>query len=74
MTTTYERLEQIELERNEVMGSVEFSEWCKELGVSSSYCNREGIYRANEMMGSYDFGKKIEINLVDSENSRIFTK
>jgi len=74
MITTYERLEQIELERNEVMGSVEFSEWCKELGVSSSYCNRESIHRANEMMGSYDFGKKIEINLVESENSRIFTK
>ena len=74
MTTTYERLEQIEWERNEVMGSVEFHNWCTELGVSSSYCNREGIHRANEMMGSYDFGKNIEINLVDSENSRIFTK
>ena len=74
MITTYERLEQIELERNEVMGSVEFHNWCKELGVSSSYCNREGIHRANEMMGSYDFGKKIDKNLVESNIFRIFTK
>lgn len=74
MTTTYNRLLEIESERNEVMGSVDFTEWCKELGVSSSYCNREGIHRANEMMGSYDFGKKIDKNLVEWNILRIFTK
>ena len=74
MNTTIERLEQIEMERNLTMSDPAFQNWVNSLNVSSSYTNREGIHRANEMMGSYDFGKKIEINLVDSAIYRIFTK
>ena len=53
-----ERLIEIEEMRNETASSLEFQAWAKELGVSSSYVNREGIHRANDMMGSYQFGKK----------------
>ena len=45
-----ERLIEIEEMRNETASSLEFQAWAKELGVSSSYVNREGIHRANDMM------------------------
>jgi hypothetical protein len=66
-----ERLMEIEEMRSETASSLEFQMWAKELGVSSSYVNREGIHRANDMMGSYQFGKK---DLVVSNLFRIFTK
>jgi len=66
-----ERLMEIEEMRSETASSMEYRNWVKELGVSSSYVNREGIHRANDMMGSYEFGKK---DLVVSNIFRIFTK
>lgn len=65
-----ERLMEIEEMRSETASSMEYRNWVKELGVSSSYVNREGIHRANDMMGSYEFGKK---DLVVSNIFRIFT-
>lgn len=65
-----ERLMEIEEMRSETASSMEYRNWVKELGVSSSYVNREGIHRANDMMGSYDFSKK---DLVVSNIFRIFT-
>lgn len=66
-----ERLMEIEEMRAQTASSMEYRNWVKELGVSSSYVNREGIHRANDMMGSYEFGKK---DLVVSNIFRIFTK
>jgi hypothetical protein len=65
---------EIEQERTETMSNPQYIEWVRSLGISSMWVNREGILRANDMMGSYDFRKKFTENLVDSKNSRIFTK
>ena len=74
MNTTIERLEQIESERMQTMSDPAFRNWMSNLNVSRSYEDPEGRFRAMDMMGSYDFGKKIEKNLVDSAIYRIFTK
>ena len=74
MNTTIERLEQIERERMQTMSDPAFQNWMSNLNISRSYEDPEGRFRAMDMMGSYDFGKNIQINLVDSGNYRIFTK
>jgi hypothetical protein len=74
MNTTIERLEQIETERMQTMSDPAFQNWMSNLNISRSYEDPEGRFRAMDMMGSYDFGKKIEKNLVVSEINRIFTK
>jgi hypothetical protein len=57
ITTSIERLEQIELERSEVIANPAFQVWMRELNVSQSWSNPEPRLRANELNIQYDFGK-----------------
>ena len=57
MNTTIERLIEIDNEREATMSTFEFQKWMSELRVSSSYVNKEPIFRANEMMRDYDYNK-----------------
>ena len=57
ITTSIERLEQIELERSEVIANPAFQVWMRELNVSQSYVNPEPRLRANELTSQYDFRK-----------------
>mgnify|MGYP003345512774 CR=1 FL=1 len=57
MTTTLERLVEIEDERQETMSDPDFQKWMKKLKVSSTHKDKEPIYRANEMNREYDFSK-----------------
>ncbi len=50
-----ERYEQLEMERNETAGSVEFQSWMSELNVSRSYVDRAPIIRANELNNQYNY-------------------
>lgn len=57
LTTSIERLEQIEAERQETMNSSSFQTWVNELRVSLCYSNPEPTIRAREMNTQYDFRK-----------------
>jgi hypothetical protein len=50
-----EKYEQLELERNNTIADPLYQQWMSELGVSSSYSDREGIIRANELNAQYDY-------------------
>ena len=50
-----EKYEQLELERNNTIADPLYQQWMSELGVSSSYSDREGIIRANELNRQYDY-------------------
>jgi len=54
ITTSIERLEQIEQERNETMSDAQFREWLKQLNVSRLYTSNEGILNAKHMMEQWD--------------------
>ncbi len=55
ITTSIERLEQIELERSEVIANPAYQAWMRELNVSQSYVNPESRLRANDLNNQYDF-------------------
>ena len=57
MNVSIERLEQIEIERSEVIANPAFQVWMKELNVSQSCSNPEPLFNAREMNSQYDFGK-----------------
>ena len=57
MNVSIERLEQIEIERSEVIADPAFQVWMRELNVSQSYVNPEPRLRANELNNQYDFRK-----------------
>ena len=57
ITTSIERLEQIEIERSEVIANPAYQAWMRELNVSQSYVNPEPRLRANELNNQYDFRK-----------------
>lgn len=57
IATSIERLEQIELERSEVIANPAYQAWMRELNVSQSYVNPESRLRANELNNQYDFNK-----------------
>lgn len=57
MNVSIERLEQIELERSEVIANPAFQVWMRELNVSQSYVDPEPRLRANELNNQYDFRK-----------------
>ena len=57
ITTSIERLEQIELERSEVIANPAYQAWMRELNVSQSWSNPEPRLRANELNNQYDFRK-----------------
>ena len=50
-----EKYEQLELERNRTIADPLYQQWMSELGVSSSYSDREGIIRANELNNQYTY-------------------
>ena len=57
MNVSIERLEQIEIERSEVIADPDFQLWMKELNVSQSWSNPEPKIRANELTSQYDYRK-----------------
>jgi hypothetical protein len=50
-----EKYELLELERNNTLADPLYQQWVSELGVSSSYSDRGGIIRANELNKQYDY-------------------
>jgi hypothetical protein len=50
-----EKWELLELERNSTIADPLYQQWMSELGVSSSYSDREGIIRANELNNQYTY-------------------
>lgn len=50
---TIERLEEIEKERQETQSNPEFFHWMKKFNVGRMFVDREGIFRAKEMMRDY---------------------
>ena len=50
-----EKYEQLELERNNTIADPLYQQWMSELKVSSSYTDREGIIRANELNNQYEY-------------------
>jgi hypothetical protein len=50
-----EKYEVLEQERNRTTADPLYQQWMSELGVSSSYWDREGIIRANELNTQYDY-------------------
>ena len=50
-----EKYEQLELERNNTIADPLYQQWMSELKVSSSYSDREGIIRANELNRQYEY-------------------
>ena len=50
-----EKYEVLERERNNTIADPLYQQWMSELGVSSSYSDREGIIRANELNAQYDY-------------------
>lgn len=53
-----EKLEQLELERETTMISLEFQEWRKSLNVSRSYVNPEPIFNARRMNSQYEYNRE----------------
>jgi hypothetical protein len=50
-----EKYEVLEQERNNTIADPLYQQWMSELGVSSSYTDREGIIRANELNRQYEY-------------------
>jgi regulatory protein YycH of two-component signal transduction system YycFG len=50
-----EKYEVLESERNNTFADSGFQHWVSTLGVSSSYSDREGIIRANELNNQYEY-------------------
>jgi hypothetical protein len=50
-----EKYEVLELERSNTIADPLYQQWMSELGVSSSYWDREGIIRANELNNQYTY-------------------
>jgi hypothetical protein len=50
-----EKYEVLEQERNNTFADTGFQHWVSTLKVSSSYWDREGIIRANELNTQYDY-------------------
>ena len=49
--------ENLEKERQETMSDPKYREWVKELHVSQSFEDRDGILKANDMNANYNFNK-----------------
>ena len=57
MHITIERMEEIELERNETMSDPAFQNWLSNLNVSQSYEDPEGKIKAKDVQSQYDVKK-----------------
>ena len=51
---TVERLQEIELERNQTIADLAYQRWMKELQVGSMYIDRQLIHNANLAMQEWD--------------------
>lgn len=52
-----ERLEEIELERQQILGDSNFQTWMKELNVSQSYVEPTSLLRAKDIIEQYNYSK-----------------
>ena len=52
-----ERLEEIELERQQTLGDTNFQTWMKELNVSQSHVEPTSLLRAKDIIVQYDYSK-----------------
>jgi len=50
-----EKYEVLELERDRTLADPLYQQWMSELKVSSSYTDREGIIRANDLNNQYTY-------------------
>jgi len=55
MNISFERLDQIEKERNKTMGDKNFQQWMKELNVSQSYQDKTPIIKAMDLLKQYNY-------------------
>ena len=58
ITTSIERLEEIEIERSKVIADPAYQVWMRELNVSRLWTCLEPRLRAKELNSQYDFRKK----------------
>ena len=68
ITTSIERLEQIEAERQETIYSQAFQQWTSSLNVSRLYSNPEPMINAAQMNREYNFNGKNKVGIL----SKIF--
>ena len=54
LTTSLERLQEIENERQEVLNNPQFYKWMQELKVASMYVDRQLIHNAQYAMQEWD--------------------
>ena len=57
MMTTIEKMEQLELERNQTMSDPKFQQWMSELNVSQSYEDPTLKLNARDVQSQYDVKK-----------------
>jgi hypothetical protein len=55
-----EKWDVLESERSKTFADSGFQHWVSTLGVSSSYSDREGIIRANDINRQYDYSTPTE--------------
>ena len=55
INVSIEKWEEVEAQREEVMGSTEFQNWVKELNVSRSWEDPQPKLRATEMMRDWEW-------------------
>ena len=61
LTTSIERLEQIEAERQETFYSEAFQQWTSSLNVSRLYSNPEPLLNAAQMNKEYNFNRENKV-------------
>jgi len=64
LTSSIERLEQIEAERQETMFSEAFQQWTSSLNVSRLYSNPEPMINAAQMNKEYNFNGKNKVGIL----------
>ena len=62
MNVSIERLEQIEQERQEVIGDPAYQQWMRELNVSQSYEDKTLTLNAREMLRQYNYSNYKFVN------------
>ena len=62
MNVSIERLEQIEQERQEVVGDPAYQQWMRELNVSQSYEDKTLTLNAREMLRQYNYSNYKFVN------------
>ena len=62
LSTSIERLEQIEQERQKVIGDPAYQQWMRELNVSQSYSEPTGRLNARDMNNQYNYSNYKFVN------------